>query len=192
MDVRVIAATHRDLEGMTRQGRFREDLLFRLNVIRLQLPPLSQRGEDINMLIDHFLHHFNARFRKKIRSLSHKARKSLLEYSFPGNVRELRNMVEYAVNLCEADQIRSEHLPTYLKTSLPVQDEVEPAPITKKEVMNLDTPQESSNRDWANVERQMIMDALVKTRGNRAKAATLLGLGRSTLWRKMKNYSIVP
>jgi two-component system, NtrC family, response regulator AtoC len=192
VDVRVIAATHRDLEGMTRQGRFREDLLFRLNVIRLQLPPLSQRGEDINMLIDHFLHHFNTRFRKKITSLSPRARKSLLEYSFPGNVRELRNIIEFAVNLSDGDTIRSEHLSTYLKTPRQVRIEMDTnPPIEKKEIV-LETSHKNLNLDWAHVEREMIMDALVKTRGNRAKAAKLMGLGRSTLWRKMKNYSIVP
>jgi PAS domain S-box-containing protein len=178
VDVRVIAATHRDLEGMTRQGRFREDLLFRLNVIRLQLPPLSQRGQDINMLIDHFLHHFNARFRKKIKSLSPRARKILLEYSFPGNVRELRNINEFAVNLSDGDTIRSEHLSTYLKTPIPVQVEAETnPPIEKKEIV-LETSHNSLNLDWAHVEREMIMDALVKARGNRAKAAKFLDGGR--------------
>lgn len=193
VDVRVIAATHRDLEGMTRQGRFREDLLYRLNVIRLHLPPLSQRGDDINMLIDHFLHHFNSRFRKKLKGLSSAARKSLLEYSYPGNVRELRNIIEFAVNLADADTIRSDHLPTYLKTPIPVRSEFEPnVSVEEKEVVVRQKSNNNLNLDWANVEREMIMDALVKARGNRATAAKLLGLGRSTLWRKMKHYSIVP
>ena len=192
VDVRIIAATHRDLEGMTRQGRFREDLLFRLNVIRLQLPPLSQRGDDINMLMDHFLHHFNSRFRKKISGFSVAARKSLLNYSFPGNVRELRNIVEFAVNLCEGDQIQSEHIPTYVKSPVVETVEVQPSISMEKQEFVIDASSESRNLDWPDVERQMIMDALVKARGNRAKAAKLLGLGRSTLWRKMKIYSMVP
>lgn len=193
VDVRIIAATHRDLEGMTRQGKFREDLLFRLNVIRLQLPPLSQRGDDITMLMDHFLHHFNSRFRKKISGFNATARKDLLGYNFPGNVRELRNIVEFAVNLCEGGRIGPEHLPTYLKTPVVRNDvEVQPSITVEKQEFVINASSEKRNLDWPDVERQMIMDALVKARGNRAKAAQFLGLGRSTLWRKMKFYSIVP
>ena len=114
VDVQVIAATHRNLEQMVREDRFREDLLFRLNVIRLHLPRLSDRGDDIRMLLDHFLREFNSRFKKKIKSFSTNAHKILLDYYYPGNVRELRNIVEYAVNICDGDQIRPQFLPAYI------------------------------------------------------------------------------
>ena len=99
-DVRIIAATHRNLDLMVKERKFREDLMFRLNVVRLHLPPLRERGDDIRLILDHFVNIFATRFRKDINGLSKKVLKILLDYPFPGNVRELRNIIEYAVNIC--------------------------------------------------------------------------------------------
>ena len=190
IDVRVIAATHRNLEQMVREGRFREDLLFRLNVIRLHLPRLSDRGDDIRMLLDHFLREFNSRFKKNIKSFSTNAHKILLDYYYPGNVRELRNIVEYAVNICDGDQIRPQFLPAYITE-----------PRTRDEKIGLEVPDavngwgepqsRAMDMNWADTERRLIMDAMMKAGGRRSKAAEILGWGRSTLWRKMKRYQIV-
>jgi two-component system response regulator AtoC len=203
VDVRIIAATHRNLETMVREGRFREDLLFRLNVIRLHLPPLCERGEDIGMLMDHFLQIFNSRFKKKVMKFSEGTRQKLLQYRFPGNVRELRNIVENAVNLCDGDQILPEHIPAYLdaapsdgsehdgdqnaSSSGLVKFHAEPAGDRE-----WNPPPALDPMNWNEAERRMILDAMLKARGHRTKAAKYLGWGRSTLWRKLKEHGIVP
>ncbi len=193
VNVRIIAATHRDLEGMVRQGAFREDLLFRLNVIRLHLPPLSERDGDVGLLMDHFLPIFNSRFGKKVKIFGSDTRKRLLEYEFPGNVRELKNIVEFAVNLCDGDEILIDHLPIYLKTAGTGKSH-------KRTIVGAALPEiaaapsmiyDNSSMDWAQAERRIIMEAMMRTRGNRAEAAKLLGWGRSTLWRKLKIHKIV-
>ncbi|WP_419784913.1 sigma-54 interaction domain-containing protein [Pseudodesulfovibrio sp.] len=189
-DVRVIVATHRDLELMARQKAFRQDLLYRLNVIRLHLPPLRDRGDDLHLLQDHFLKMFQARFGKKMEGFSENAQALLEAYTYPGNVRELRNLVEYGVNFCDGKLIRTKHLPGYLlrapnvphqpeSESEMVQSETEPAEIRP-----------TKNESWEEVQRRMILDALVKTGGRKQQAAEMLGWGRSTLWRKMKQYGI--
>jgi transcriptional regulator with PAS, ATPase and Fis domain len=192
-NVRVIAATHRNLEQMVQQGRFREDLLFRLNVVRIHLPPLKEREGDTRLLIDYFLNDLTSRFGKKIRGFSKKSLGILMDYWYPGNVRELRNIIEYAVNICQKGQIKPDHLPTYLtearawdknndtiKASVPFS-----APTDPSEHKLLGTED-----TWAATERKMILEALVKTRGRRSETAKLLGWGRSTLWRKMKQHGI--
>lgn len=191
VDVRVIAATHRNLEQMVREGRFRQDLLFRLNVVRLHLPPLVKRGDDIRMLMDHFLQTFNPRFKKKVTEFSDEAKQILLKYPYPGNVRELRNIVEYAVNVCDVDRILPEYLPTYILEYNPDEQEIHeepenggPHPVTQR-------PEEPSHGLWADRERRMIVEAMVKAQGRRNEAAKILGWGRSTLWRKMKRYGLV-
>jgi PAS domain S-box-containing protein len=189
VNVRVIAATHRNLGQMVREGHFREDLLFRLNVVRLHLPPVRERGDDIRLLLDHFLRSYLTRLKKPIKGFSGKALRLLLDFTYPGNVRELRNIVEYAVNICEEDQILLKHLPAYL-TDPEARDWDREA---KTEPQTLWSPEPQSvipQKDWASAERTMIMDAMLKARGRRTKAAELLGWGRSTLWRKMKHYGL--
>lgn len=190
VDVRVIAATHRNLEQMVREGKFREDLLFRLNVVRIQLPPVSARGDDVKMLLDHFLKTFNSRFKKGIKGFSSQAHETLLVYRYPGNVRELRNIVEYAVNICDGEMINPEHLPSYV-TESPVEPEgmAEPVGILQAHERRILLPGPNDG-DWETVERRMIMDAMMKAGGRRNKAAAILGWGRSTLWRKLKRYGI--
>lgn len=189
-DVRVIVATHRDLEEMARQKLFRQDLLYRLNVIRLHLPPLRERGDDIHLLQDHFVKMFQTRFGKKVEGFSKNAQVLLEAYPYPGNVRELRNLIEYAINFCDGKQIRTRHLPSYLlRSSVPRTGQ----PTTEVAIMPTQQtiqPHVVPTESWKEVQRQMILDALVKTGGKKQQAADLLGWGRSTLWRKMKHYDI--
>lgn len=185
-DVRIIVATHRDLKAMVKNGTFRSDLLFRLNVVRMHLPPLRERGEDTVLLKKHFLKDYCSRFSKKISGFSAQTSRILSEYQYPGNVRELRNIVEYAVNFCDGDIIRPEHLPAYL---------VEPiatAPVTDI-IDSSSTPQPGRTAytgNWRDAERSIIMDALIKCGGRKGDAAEMLGWSRSTLWRKMKKHFI--
>lgn len=191
VDVRVIAATHRDLEHMVREGRFRQDLLFRLNVVRLHLPPLRERGDDIHLLMDHFLRTLSSKFNQSVKGFSPETRSILRNYNFPGNVRELRNIVEYAINVCEGDRVEPRHLPAYVieqsVNTMPDDAGVshEGPPVVQERTVR------SGNEDWASAERRMIIEALLKAGGKRSRAAALLGWGRSTLWRKIKQHGIV-
>jgi len=192
-DVRVIAATHRNLDVMVKERKFREDLMFRLNVVRLHLPPLRERGDDIRLILDHFINIFTTRFRKEIHGLSKRALKILMNYSFPGNVRELRNVIEYAVNICPGGQIKFTHLPAYLSETKHHDDRStseagEAYEWTASFVKS--NSQQSGQKTWPSLERDMIIEALVKSKGRRNKTADMLGWGRSTLWRKMKQYKI--
>jgi len=192
-DVRVIAATHRNLDLMVKERKFRQDLMFRLNVVRLHLPPLRERGDDIRLILDHFINIFTKRFRKDINGLSKKALKMLLDYPFPGNVRELRNIIEYAVNICPKGQIQFTHLPAYLSETKHPYDRSTPETSEEQEwtasFVKINSEQ-SGQKTWASLERDMIIEALVKSKGRRNKAADILKWGRSTLWRKMKQYKI--
>jgi len=193
VDVRVIAATHRNLEQMVQEKIFREDLLFRLHVVRLHLPPLKEREDDIRLLFDHFFNVFSGRFRKTLKGFSDTAIKILTNYNYPGNVRELRNIVEYAVNVCHEDQILPIHLPTYI-----AEIKVPPTPLDPFKVKQVPSDLFASDdiknsvkiQTWTAMEKKMILEALLKARGHRSKAAEILGWGRSTLWRKMKQYGI--
>ncbi len=193
VDVRIIAATHRNLERMVSEGSFREDLFFRLNVVRLHLPPLRERSNDILLLLNHFLNMFSRKLGKQIHGFSPAALRILKEYSYPGNVRELKNIVEYAVNVCESKQILPMHLPSYIS------EDREALPSIR--LKNRNSPQITGaskshplnftdTHTWPDVERKMILEALIKTKGRRSEAAKLLGWARSTLWRKMKQYNI--
>jgi two-component system response regulator AtoC len=193
-DVRLIAATHRDLQAMVRQGNFREDLLFRLNVVRLEVPPLREREGDIRLLMEYFLNKFNRQFQKKIRSFSPEVIEILRRYPYPGNVRELGNMVEYATNVCHETIIKPEHLPDYLGGAWdePLQPEAGVTGGERDSYPGLEDEKRGANNrlNWREMERRMISEALLKSRGNRTKAAKLLGWGRSTLWRKMKQHNL--
>lgn len=190
-DVRVIAATHRNLEQMVRKGLFREDLLFRLNVVRLHLPPLREREGDVPLLMDHFLALFANRFGKKIQRFSSEARRLLLRYSFPGNARELKNIVEYSVNVCQEESIKPDHLPAYL-TDLPDAGPLRPVSDNRSQSAPVAEPESRpiERRNWSEIERQMIVDALIQAKGRKSRASEILGWGRSTLWRKMKEYGL--
>jgi PAS domain S-box-containing protein len=187
-DVRIMAASNNDLDELVRQKRFRQDLLYRLNVIRLHLPPLRERGEDILLLQDHFLKMFQARFNKTVKGFSKNVDTLLKSYTFPGNIRELRNLIEYAVNFCDSGVVSMRHLPGYMLQGpgLPGNLVATPSEIQQTPGTVRTTPPER----WEDVQRKMILEALVKSGGKKRQAAELLGWGRSTLWRKMKHFGI--
>ncbi|MDR3630624.1 MAG: sigma 54-interacting transcriptional regulator [Desulfocapsaceae bacterium] len=193
VDVRIIAATHRSLRDQVEQGNFREDLFYRLNVLHMHLPPLRERDGDIRFLLDHFLRELSARLNKKISGFTIRSLEQLTAYSYPGNIRELRNIVEYCANICQDDRIRSEHLPKYLlSTPLPPAKEGqdEQAAKTERSVINGSDPSRIG-KDWMSFEKEMVINALIKTHGNRSKAAKELGWGRTTLWRKLNIHGLV-
>ncbi len=197
VNVRVIAATHRSLREQVREGLFREDLFYRLNVLRIHLPPLREREGDIRLLLDHFLRDFVAQLGSHIKGFSKKSLDLLLDYGFSGNVRELRNIVEYAANICPGEQIMPEHLPKYLFA--PVSSQKRVVPVRQHSALSReeqapgvsDERETASSENWNAMEKELILNAMRKTGGNRTKAAELLGWGRTTLWRKLKRYKIV-
>ena len=172
VDVRVIAATNQDLRDLISQGRFREDLYYRIRIIQLDLPRLRERREDIPLLLDHLVNKFNTRFGKNIAGVSDDVMKILMEYDYPGNVRELENIIEHAFILCRGGLIEVHHLPMEMR-GIP-QD-------TRSGIMNI-TLQE--------MEIYMIREALHRYNGNRKKTAEQLGIDLSTLYRKMKKFDI--
>ena len=196
-DVRLIAATHRDLQAMVQEGSFRQDLLYRLNVVRLEVPSLREREGDIRLLMEYFLNQFSKQFQKKISGFAPKAIEILTRYPYPGNVRELMNIVEYAANVCHQGSVQPEHLPDYLMG--PWEDTPRVGFSTRAaETTGVSSPQKvrmgeglaTQKLDWREMERRIISEALLQTRGNRTKASKLLGWGRSTLWRKMKQHNL--
>jgi DNA-binding NtrC family response regulator len=176
VDVRIIAATNLLLRQAVREGKFREDLFYRLNVFTLELPPLRERKEDIPLLAENFLHRFAQQQKKRLRGISPEAMEVLLDYSWPGNVRELRNVLERAVILAE-DQITPEHLPDLTLFS-PVSFSP-PLPFS-----------EAKEKLLADLEKKYILDALAKSKGNKAKAARALQINYKTLYDKLKKYGI--
>lgn len=193
VNVRLIAATHRNLERMVHQGLFRDDLLFRLNVVRLQLPPLRDRGDDVRLLLKHFLHSFASQLQKPVKGFTAKAMRLLQEYHYPGNVRELKNIVEYAINICQEDQIAVNHLPAYISEPGKAvwNIEAEAGDMQQAGAEDAKAGQEPETElSWNEMERKMITQAMMKAKGRRGKAAEILGWGRSTLWRKMKQYGL--
>lgn len=192
VNVRVIAATHRSLREQVRDGLFREDLFYRLNVLQIHLPPLREREGDIRLLLDYFFRDFVSQLGSHIKGFSNASLEVLLAYGFSGNVRELSNIVEYAVNICPGEQITPEHLPKYLFAPESHQKSVvpgQPASVSSREERRHQTANKTethSSENWNETEREMILGAMKKTGGNRTKAAELLGLGRTTLWRKLK------
>jgi two-component system response regulator AtoC len=178
VDVRVIAATHRDLAAEAKAGRFREDLFYRINVLPIMIPPLRARREDINLLIDHFLSRNNARLGTQIRGLTTEARKLLLDYSWPGNVRELENTIERAMVLADGDVLQATDLPERIRDALdPVQ-------------VQLATGELSIKKTTAAIEEILIRRALTKTKGNRTRAAEILEISHRALLYKIKDYNI--
>jgi DNA-binding NtrC family response regulator len=172
VNVRVIAATNADLGEAVKSGDFREDLYYRLNVIPINIPPLRMRGDDISLLISHFLEYYNSRFGKRV-TLSPEAVRVLMEYEFPGNVRELENIVERSVALATDSEITVDTLP-----SVAVKDRKYPTPV------------ETLSEVAAEAEKEHIGRILKSTGGNRTKAAEILGISRKTLWEKMNSYGI--
>ncbi len=200
VDVRIIAGTHRNLSQLVAQKRFREDLYFRLNVVKLHLPPLRERGDDVPLLIDYFMSLFAKKLNKNINGFDLDARQNLMKYPYPGNVRELRNIIEYAVTVCRGDIINLQSLPQYVLDSLKNTPEEEKEPLTQVKDIDASKIVKDEKRErkqdiggwetWREAEKKMILDALIQTKGNRSEAAKLMGWARSTLWRKIKEYGI--
>lgn len=178
VDVRIVAATHRDLAQETNAGRFREDLFYRLNVLPIVVPALRERREDIPLLIDHFVARNNVRLGTQIRGLDSEARRLLYEYSWPGNVRELENTVERAMVLAEGDQITAADL------SERVRDARDPVKL------QLSSGELSVKKTTRYIEEVLIRRALQKTKGNRTRAAELLEISHRALLYKIKDYGI--
>jgi transcriptional regulator with PAS, ATPase and Fis domain len=174
-DVRIIAATNKDLSTLVKEAKFRDDLYYRLNVVKIDLPPLSQRREDIPMLIDTFIQKFNAKMGKQIAGVSDQALRLLLNHDYPGNVRELENIIEHAFVLCGGNRIDLDCLPKEL--------------TTKKEEARVSVPIEEGH-PFEKAEAGVVKRALEKNRGNRVKTAGELGISRATLWRKIKQYGL--
>ncbi len=174
LDARVVAATARDLKAAAAQGAFRQDLYFRLNVVTLNLPPLSERRSDIPLLAYHFLHRLSRRMGKRVRGFSPEAMALLEGYAYPGNVRELENIVERALVLAQEEVIRPSHLPPDL-AELRLRKYQEPN-------RSLPTLEE--------VERDYVRLVLERCGGSRTQAARLLGMDRAALWRRMKKFNL--
>ncbi len=187
VDIRLIAATHRNLRQEVAQGRFRQDLFFRLNVLHLEIPPLRQRREDLRLLTEHFLQQMAQRIRKKVQGLDKETVALLYRYHWPGNVRELRNVIEYAVNMCQGKWITTEDLPEHLLAAENIVASASRQEQSEKAAPCSITPLAAT---WQELEKQQIINALQQTGGHKAETAKLLGMGRTTLWRKIKQYSI--
>jgi len=168
-DVRVIAATNKDLDEEIAEGRFREDLYYRLNVIKLELPPLRQRRDDIIPLAQHFIEKFSRLNAKNVRGLSPEVVRLLEGHTWRGNVRELENVIERAVVLCNSEQIQKEHLPDYITGT----------DTSRIVSFRIGTPLEE-------IEDVMIARTLEMTGGNKEETARLLGIGVATLYRRLK------
>jgi len=175
VDVRILAATNRDLAEEVDRGMFRRDLYYRLNVIAIWLPPLREHPDDISLLIDHFVTRFNEKMNRQIRGVSPDAMRMLTAHSWPGNVRELENAIEHAFVQCKDDTVRTEDLPKSLRLEATSADE--------RIEIDGDRPLEDS-------ERRVLIRILEEVQGNRREAARRLGISRTTLWRKMKRYGL--
>lgn len=174
-NARVIAATNKPLLKQVARGSFREDLFYRLNVVKIELPPLVRRREDIPLLIKHFIRKFNALKKKEISAISEKALHTLMHHDFPGNIRELENIIEFAFVLCHGKTIKARHL------SREIQDG------TRNHPPEIRRPNLS---ELHQAERGTIIEALSHHHGSRVNTAAFLGINPSTLWRKMKKYGI--
>jgi len=171
-DLRIISATNRDLQSRVDSGEFREDLYYRLNVITIEIPPLRKRPEDIPLLIEHFVDHFNKMKGRSVAGFTYPALDILLNHDYPGNVRELQNIIEHAFVLCKTGHTGPECLPTYLTRR----------PRLRKGATGPDTVNE--------FEQQLILETLRKHTGKVKEAAEELGIHRATLWRKRKRMKI--
>ncbi len=178
IDVRVLASTHRDLAAETGAGRFREDLYYRINVLSIPIPPLRERKEDIPLLLDHFVERNNARLGTQIRGIEPDAKRVLLEYGYPGNVRELENVIERAMVLAEKEVITLDEIPDRVRDARdPIQ-------------LHLTSGELSIKKTSRVIEEVLIRRALQKTKGNRTRAAEILEISHRALLYKIKEYQI--
>jgi len=177
-DVRIVTATNRDIDGLVKEGKFRGDLYYRINVVRLALPPLRERKEDIPLLVDHFIRKFNHLNNKEVQGLSPEVLNILMTHDYPGNIRELENIIEYAIVVCKNSMIGPEHLPDYLQEKV-----ISTSPKTPGD-------QQGTGVSLDDMEKSFIYEALKKNNWNRTHTAAQLNMHPSTLWRKMKRLKI--
>ena len=175
-DVRFVTATNKDLESLVKDNQFREDLYYRINVVKIHLPPLRERKEDIPLLVPHFIKRFNDLKGKSIQELEPEVLPLLMSYNFPGNIRELENIIDYATVVCKNSLIGIEHLPDYL-----TQDK-------KTDEINRTT--QNKTGEFKEMESRYIYNALEKNSWNRKATAASLGIHPTTLWRKIKQLNI--
>jgi DNA-binding NtrC family response regulator len=173
VDVRVIAATNRDLDRAMSDGSFRQDLFYRLNVVRVSLPPLRERRDDIPALASHFIRRFNRRFHRDVRGVAPDALAALTAYDFPGNVRELENLIERAFAMGAREQITLEDLPNLARVPVPAVSSPQAIPRL------------------ADVERELILKALATLKDDKEAAARALGISRRTIYRRLKEYGML-
>jgi transcriptional regulator with PAS, ATPase and Fis domain len=174
VDVRVIACTNKDLKEKVKRGEFRQDLYYRLKVVEVSLPPLRERLEDLPLLVDHFRQNFNERFNKNIEGISSEVLSRFMDYSWPGNIRELEHVMEHAFVLCHGGTITLKHLPADIRSYEPAEE----SPRSKTKIKS------------THEELEEIRSALAKTGWNKSKAARLLGIGRRTIYRKIEDYQL--
>ncbi len=186
VDIRIIAATNKNLEEAVKNKEFREDLYYRINVVPIDLPPLRERGTDILLITQYFLDRFNKKFKKKIIGYDSEVKFKLLNYNWPGNIRELRNVIERIVILIDDDHIKTHHLPieiqNYKLRMVAVQENLNQN-VSECDQLSLEDKMQC-------IERQYILEALEKMDWNQTKASAILGISRFTLKRKMEKYSI--
>jgi PAS domain S-box-containing protein len=175
-NVRIIAATNKNLQSMITQEKFREDLFYRLNIVKLELPPLRGRKEDIPLLVEHVIKKFNLKKGRNITGISDSALQLFMTYDFPGNIRELENFLEHAFVMCRSGEIRSGHLPVEFRDAVTV-------PKTSENNISL-------RGRFKESEAEIVRDTLKRNHGHRGKTARELGIDSSTLWRKMKQLGI--
>ena len=178
VDVRVITATNRDIEQAVKEGKFREDLYYRLNVVSLVIPPLRERKEDIPALLDHFIKKYGEENKKQIVGVAAEARDLLMRYSYPGNVRELENVIERAIVLTKKGIITTADLPIHLRTG------------TSEGELPAQALKGSLNETLDTVERGLIIEALKESGGIQTRAAEKLGISERVLRYKLKKYDI--
>ena len=174
IDVRILAATNKDLSTLMEEGRFRQDLYYRIGVIPIILPPLRERREDIPLLVESFINRIRLKTDKPISGMSREALELLIAYDWPGNVRELMNVIEYAFVLCSEGEIMPNHLP---------------ARVSGQTVSTMPKRRVFQQLD-ADEERRRLMEALTAAGGNKSEAARILGISRVTLWKRLKAYDI--
>ncbi|HUS68023.1 MAG TPA: sigma 54-interacting transcriptional regulator [Kofleriaceae bacterium] len=201
VDVRVVAATNRDLQAMVARGAFREDLYYRLSVIHTEVPPLRARPADIPVLAEHFLARLRRQVARRVVGFTPEAMRALQGHAWPGNVRELRNAVERAIVLGEGELVRAGDLPPPMSSAVPAAPELPPpaaapalsvseVPAFPEPVAAVAPAPAAAARSLRDLERDGIVAALAATGGNKAQAAAILEIDRSTLYKKIKDYGI--
>ena len=191
VDVRIIAATHRDLEKMVKEGDFRQDLYYRLNVIKIEIPPLRKRKEDIPLISMSLLKKLETRFYRNGIELSDEVQERLMKHTWPGNIRELENVLERCINVLDGKAIQLDHLPLYLrdqKTGHDDQTQPNPNNTDRENVTSL--PVQPLKETLALAEKQAIKNALAASNGNKLEAAKLLEIGKTSFYEKCKLYDI--